>query len=145
MYVLRYLSGLSLKISCPQNQHKIFVFLLSSNERVVWKTFVNLLLCFHSHLPKIYQSFLMSATFTEDVQALKELLLHNPVRSPAPTPPADTRHDKSSSHTLIILCVQCCSVWFGLHAWFCSLSGHPEASGLSAPRRQSAAAVQHQM
>ncbi|XP_024113491.1 probable ATP-dependent RNA helicase DDX56 [Oryzias melastigma] len=34
------------------------------------------LLC---HLPKIYQSFLMSATFTEDVQALKELLLHNPM------------------------------------------------------------------
>ncbi|KAM9840992.1 putative ATP-dependent RNA helicase DDX56 [Aulostomus maculatus] len=34
------------------------------------------LLC---HLPKIYQSFLMSATFTEDVQALKELLLHNAV------------------------------------------------------------------
>lgn len=34
------------------------------------------LLC---HLPKIYQSFLMSATFSEDVQALKELLLHNPV------------------------------------------------------------------
>uniref|UniRef100_A0A3Q2QX95 Probable ATP-dependent RNA helicase DDX56 n=1 Tax=Fundulus heteroclitus TaxID=8078 RepID=A0A3Q2QX95_FUNHE len=34
------------------------------------------LLC---HLPKIYQSFLMSATFNEDVQALKELLLHNPV------------------------------------------------------------------
>ncbi|KAG7234085.1 hypothetical protein INR49_005937 [Caranx melampygus] len=34
------------------------------------------LLC---HLPKIYQSFLMSATLTEDVQALKELLLQNPV------------------------------------------------------------------
>ncbi|XP_032364040.1 putative ATP-dependent RNA helicase DDX56 [Etheostoma spectabile] len=34
------------------------------------------LLC---HLPKIYQSFLMSATLTEDVEALKELLLHNPV------------------------------------------------------------------
>ncbi|XP_061590009.1 probable ATP-dependent RNA helicase DDX56 [Cololabis saira] len=34
------------------------------------------LLC---HLPKIYQSFLMSATFCEEVQALKELLLHNPV------------------------------------------------------------------
>ncbi|KAL3041845.1 hypothetical protein OYC64_019927 [Pagothenia borchgrevinki] len=34
------------------------------------------LLC---HLPNIYQSFLMSATLTEDVQALKELLLHNPV------------------------------------------------------------------
>ncbi|KAJ6658713.1 hypothetical protein lerEdw1_019873 [Lerista edwardsae] len=33
-----------------------------------------------SHLPKIYQSFLMSATFNEDVQALKELVLHNPVR-----------------------------------------------------------------
>ncbi|XP_056129684.1 probable ATP-dependent RNA helicase DDX56 [Lampris incognitus] len=34
------------------------------------------LLC---HLPKIHQSFLMSATLSEDVQALKELLLHNPV------------------------------------------------------------------
>ncbi|XP_077593988.1 putative ATP-dependent RNA helicase DDX56 [Stigmatopora nigra] len=34
------------------------------------------LLC---HLPKIYQSFLMSATLSEDVVALKELLLHNPV------------------------------------------------------------------
>ncbi|XP_057674705.1 probable ATP-dependent RNA helicase DDX56 [Corythoichthys intestinalis] len=34
------------------------------------------LLC---HLPKIYQSFLMSATLSEDVLALKELLLHNPV------------------------------------------------------------------
>ncbi|MBN3296955.1 DDX56 helicase, partial [Amia calva] len=34
------------------------------------------LLC---HLPKIYQAFLMSATFNEDVQALKELVLHNPV------------------------------------------------------------------
>lgn len=32
------------------------------------------------HLPKIYQAFLMSATFNEDVQALKELVLHNPVR-----------------------------------------------------------------
>lgn len=31
------------------------------------------------HLPKIYQSFLMSATLSDDVQALKELLLHNPV------------------------------------------------------------------
>ncbi|OCT86578.1 probable ATP-dependent RNA helicase DDX56 [Xenopus laevis] len=34
------------------------------------------LLC---QLPKIFQSFLMSATFNEDVQALKELVLHNPV------------------------------------------------------------------
>ncbi|NP_001120553.1 probable ATP-dependent RNA helicase DDX56 [Xenopus tropicalis] len=34
------------------------------------------LLC---QLPKIFQSFLMSATFSEDVQALKELVLHNPV------------------------------------------------------------------
>ncbi|KAK2823261.1 hypothetical protein Q7C36_019861 [Tachysurus vachellii] len=31
------------------------------------------------HLPKIYQAFLMSATLTDDVQALKELVLHNPV------------------------------------------------------------------
>ncbi|XP_075766871.1 putative ATP-dependent RNA helicase DDX56 [Pelodiscus sinensis] len=34
------------------------------------------LLC---HFPKIYQSFLMSATFSEEVQALRELVLHNPV------------------------------------------------------------------
>ncbi|XP_013931390.1 PREDICTED: probable ATP-dependent RNA helicase DDX56 isoform X1 [Thamnophis sirtalis] len=34
------------------------------------------LLC---HLPKIYQTFIMSATFNEDVQTLKELVLHNPV------------------------------------------------------------------
>ncbi|XP_068128461.1 probable ATP-dependent RNA helicase DDX56 [Hyperolius riggenbachi] len=34
------------------------------------------LLC---QLPKIFQSFLMSATFNSDVQALKELVLHNPV------------------------------------------------------------------
>uniref|UniRef100_A0A671MIA7 RNA helicase n=1 Tax=Sinocyclocheilus anshuiensis TaxID=1608454 RepID=A0A671MIA7_9TELE len=34
------------------------------------------LLC---HLPKIYQAFLMSATLNDDVQALKELVLHNPV------------------------------------------------------------------
>ncbi|XP_036385386.1 probable ATP-dependent RNA helicase DDX56 [Megalops cyprinoides] len=34
------------------------------------------LLC---HLPKIYQAFLMSATLNEDVQALKELVLHNAV------------------------------------------------------------------
>ncbi|KAI4901015.1 hypothetical protein NFI96_010352 [Prochilodus magdalenae] len=31
------------------------------------------------HLPKIYQAFLMSATLNDDVQALKELVLHNPV------------------------------------------------------------------
>ncbi|XP_044273323.1 probable ATP-dependent RNA helicase DDX56 isoform X1 [Varanus komodoensis] len=37
---------------------------------------VKSLLC---HLPKIYQTFIMSATFNEDVQALKELVLHNPV------------------------------------------------------------------
>ncbi|KAM4678042.1 putative ATP-dependent RNA helicase DDX56 [Discoglossus pictus] len=34
------------------------------------------LLC---QLPKIFQSYLMSATFNEDVQSLKELVLHNPV------------------------------------------------------------------
>ncbi|KAM9456560.1 putative ATP-dependent RNA helicase DDX56 [Clarias gariepinus] len=30
-------------------------------------------------LPKIYQAFLMSATLNDDVQALKQLVLHNPV------------------------------------------------------------------
>uniref|UniRef100_A0A493U1R6 RNA helicase n=1 Tax=Anas platyrhynchos platyrhynchos TaxID=8840 RepID=A0A493U1R6_ANAPP len=32
-----------------------------------------------SHLPKIYQALLVSATFNPDVEALKELVLHNPV------------------------------------------------------------------
>lgn len=31
------------------------------------------------YLPRIYQSFLMSATLTEDVELLKELTLRNPV------------------------------------------------------------------
>ena len=31
------------------------------------------------HLPKVFQSFLMSATMTEDVEALKGLALRNPV------------------------------------------------------------------
>uniref|UniRef100_A0A673MLP4 Probable ATP-dependent RNA helicase DDX56 n=1 Tax=Sinocyclocheilus rhinocerous TaxID=307959 RepID=A0A673MLP4_9TELE len=37
------------------------------------------LLFISNHLPKIYQAFLMSATLNDDVQALKELVLHNPV------------------------------------------------------------------
>jgi ATP-dependent RNA helicase DDX56/DBP9 len=32
-----------------------------------------------SHLPKVFQSFLMSATMTKDVEALKGLVLRNPV------------------------------------------------------------------
>jgi len=32
-------------------------------------------------LPKVYQSFLMSATMTDDVDTLKGLALRNPVRS----------------------------------------------------------------
>lgn len=32
-----------------------------------------------THLPKVYQSFLMSATITKDVEALKGLVLRNPV------------------------------------------------------------------
>ncbi|XP_064631463.1 probable ATP-dependent RNA helicase DDX56 isoform X2 [Lineus longissimus] len=32
-----------------------------------------------SHLPKIYQAFLMSATLSDDVKSLKKLVLHNPV------------------------------------------------------------------
>ena len=32
-----------------------------------------------NHLPKIYQCFLMSATFTSDVKMMKKLVLHNPV------------------------------------------------------------------
>ena len=33
-----------------------------------------------AYLPKVYQSFLMSATMTEDVEMLKGLTLRNPVR-----------------------------------------------------------------
>lgn len=32
-----------------------------------------------SYLPKVYQSFLMSATMTKDVEKLKGLVLRNPV------------------------------------------------------------------
>lgn len=32
-----------------------------------------------THLPKIYQCFLMSATFSTDVKMMKKLVLHNPV------------------------------------------------------------------
>jgi ATP-dependent RNA helicase DDX56/DBP9 len=35
-------------------------------------------------LPKVYQSFLMSATMTEDVEALKGLALRSPVRLLSP-------------------------------------------------------------
>ena len=34
-----------------------------------------------SFLPKVYQSFLMSATMTKDVEQLKGLVLRNPVSS----------------------------------------------------------------
>ena len=33
-----------------------------------------------SYLPKVYQSFLMSATMTKDVEQLKGLVLRSPVR-----------------------------------------------------------------
>ena len=36
-------------------------------------------LCRYSHLPKIYQAFLMSATLSDEVKMLKKLLLHNAV------------------------------------------------------------------
>lgn len=62
-------SSLLLLPSAFSKKHGVFLFKPAS-----------CLLC-HSHLPKIYQSFLMSATLSEDVQALKELLLHNPVMS----------------------------------------------------------------
>lgn len=36
------------------------------------------------YLPKVYQSFLMSATMTKDVEKLKGLVLRNPVRVQTP-------------------------------------------------------------
>ena len=38
-------------------------------------------------LPKVYQSFLMSATMTDDVETLKGLALRNPVRLYPPSFP----------------------------------------------------------
>lgn len=38
-----------------------------------------------NYLPKVFQSFLMSATMTKDVEALKGLVLRNPVSLTAPT------------------------------------------------------------
>ena len=35
-----------------------------------------------NHLPKVFQSFLMSATMTKDVEALKGLILRSPVSRP---------------------------------------------------------------
>lgn len=95
---------------------------------------------FISHLPKIYQSFLMSATLSEDVQALKELLLHNPVMS--------------CSHIQSLRLSSTCKwqIWFTWlvasvfpHTWFHVPVGDPEASGLPASWQQPAAAVQHQV
>ncbi|NXX74790.1 DDX56 helicase, partial [Urocolius indicus] len=44
---------------------------------------IKALLC---HLPKIYQALLMSATFSPEVEALQELVLHNPVSVCPPEP-----------------------------------------------------------
>ncbi|KAM6106698.1 putative ATP-dependent RNA helicase DDX56 [Pterocles gutturalis] len=45
---------------------------------------IRALLC---HLPKIYQALLVSATFSPDVESLRELVLHNPVTVCPPEPP----------------------------------------------------------
>lgn len=68
----------------PAVLHKYLLLLrLMHRLNVNYSYFCSFLLNVHllsfSHLPKIYQSFLMSATLSEDVQSLKELLLHNPV------------------------------------------------------------------
>jgi superfamily II DNA/RNA helicase len=66
------------------------------------------------YLPKVYQSFLMSATMTEDVELLKGLALRNPVGSPPssvfpfliayPGNPETRRGRRSSSHAKPICC-----------------------------------------
>ena len=75
------------------------------------------------YLPTIYQSFLMSATMTDDVETLKGLALRNPVRSSFCSPLVS--HPFSSGHIEIrrrrrrctfaesILCAVCrTSIWF---------------------------------
>ncbi|XP_053944877.1 probable ATP-dependent RNA helicase DDX56 [Cuculus canorus] len=70
---------------------------------------IKALLC---HLPKIYQALLFSATFSPDVESLRELVLHNPVTVCPPEPqlpgssqlqqlvvPCDTEEDK-----FLVLC-----------------------------------------
>lgn len=42
-------------------------------------SFLILITLYFSHLPKIYQAILASATLSQDVRSLKSLVLHNPV------------------------------------------------------------------
>lgn len=49
------------------------------------------------NLPKVYQSFLMSATMTGEVEELKGIVLRNPVRGGRRSSPADCPRSCSSS------------------------------------------------
>lgn len=121
--------GVFLLPTSDQIDRVIKLFLFCSLIQRYFKITIVLFFFLPSHLPKIYQSFLMSATLSEDVQALKELLLHNPVLLFSPAQPQ--RCYLGSPFPLCLIS--------------CRLSGHPEAPGLTAAGQQSAAAVQHQV
>ncbi|XP_034617506.1 probable ATP-dependent RNA helicase DDX56 [Trachemys scripta elegans] len=72
--VLAHLQGHSLSL-----RHSLEVLVLDEADLLFSFGFEEDLKNLLCHFPKIYQSFLMSATFSEEVQALKELVLHNPV------------------------------------------------------------------
>uniref|UniRef100_A0A452H1X3 Probable ATP-dependent RNA helicase DDX56 n=1 Tax=Gopherus agassizii TaxID=38772 RepID=A0A452H1X3_9SAUR len=72
--VLAHLQGHSLSL-----RHSLEVLVLDEADLLFSFGFEEDLKNLLCHFPKIYQSFLMSATFNEEVQALKELVLHNPV------------------------------------------------------------------
>ncbi|NWH56300.1 DDX56 helicase, partial [Geococcyx californianus] len=80
--VLAHLGARSLSL-----RHSLEVLVLDEADLLLSFGFgedIKALLC---HLPKIYQALLMSATFSPDVEALKELVLHNPVTVQPPEPP----------------------------------------------------------
>ncbi|NWX53047.1 DDX56 helicase, partial [Steatornis caripensis] len=71
--VLAHLSTRSLSL-----RHSLELLVLDEADLLLSFGFgddIKSLLC---HLPKIYQALLVSATFSPDVEALKELVLHNP-------------------------------------------------------------------
>uniref|UniRef100_A0A8D0F8N1 RNA helicase n=1 Tax=Strix occidentalis caurina TaxID=311401 RepID=A0A8D0F8N1_STROC len=86
--VLAHLSTRSLSL-----RHSLELLVLDEADLLLSFGFgedIKSLLC---HLPKIYQALLMSATFSPDVEALRELVLHNPVtvRPPEPRLPGSSQ------------------------------------------------------
>ncbi|NXC33188.1 DDX56 helicase, partial [Campylorhamphus procurvoides] len=79
--VLAHLGGHSLSV-----RHSLELLVLDEADLLLSFGFgddIKALLC---HLPKIYQTLLVSATFNPELEALQELVLHNPVLVLPPEP-----------------------------------------------------------